>query len=93
MKQRNPLGGSRRTTPRSSDFKERILRAVAPNERGPACPKCGWHTRLRTRQSDGKRFFGCSNYPACKGTLPLPGGWDPVTAKQRGKVATAQSQG
>lgn len=40
----------------------------------PACPKCGAEmTRRLARQGSnaGKEFWGCTNYPACKGTLPL----------------------
>ncbi|MBG7313875.1 DNA topoisomerase III [Pseudomonas aeruginosa] len=39
---------------------------------GPACPQCGAPTRLRTGKSG--RFWSCSRYPACKGTLPVATG-------------------
>lgn len=38
----------------------------------PFCPKCGKEMVLRTARkgpSLGSKFWGCSNYPACKGTL------------------------
>lgn len=40
----------------------------------PGCPKCG--TPMVRRQAKrgantGQAFYGCSRYPACKGTLPL----------------------
>jgi len=35
------------------------------------CPKCGGDLR-EIRSYRGKRFIGCSNYPDCKQTYPLP---------------------
>ena len=32
------------------------------------CPKCGAPMVRRRRRSDGAPFYGCSQYPACKGT-------------------------
>jgi four helix bundle suffix protein len=40
----------------------------------PACPKCGKPMALRTARSgknEGSQFWGCSNYPDCKGTAKL----------------------
>ncbi|PJF41262.1 MAG: topoisomerase [Phototrophicales bacterium] len=40
----------------------------------PSCPKCGSVMVLRiARRGDyaGRRFWGCSNYPDCRGTLSL----------------------
>lgn len=37
----------------------------------PYCPECGARMVLRTRRSDGERFWGCSNYPECKGTRQI----------------------
>lgn len=37
-------------------------------ERAGICPRCG--ARLVPRQGKYGRFYGCSNYPACKYTLP-----------------------
>ena len=33
----------------------------------PACPKCGSPMVLRSRRSDGGTFWGCPNYPSCRG--------------------------
>ena len=33
----------------------------------PTCPKCGAPMVFRTRKSDGGSFWGCSNYPKCRG--------------------------
>ncbi|OYT58311.1 DNA topoisomerase I [Euryarchaeota archaeon ex4484_162] len=35
------------------------------------CPKCGGNMVIRTSQQ-GKRFVGCTNYPKCDNTYPLP---------------------
>ncbi|MBI2890156.1 MAG: four helix bundle protein [Nitrospirae bacterium] len=43
-----------------------------PNDLIPPCPKCGKPMALRTAQkgkSAGKRFWGCSGYPECKGIV------------------------
>lgn len=32
------------------------------------CPKCGGKMVLRHRKSDGATFYGCTNYPDCRGT-------------------------
>lgn len=40
------------------------------------CPKCGSELRILYSKA-GKRFIGCSNYPKCDRTYPLP---------QRGKI-------
>jgi restriction system protein len=36
-------------------------------EEGPKCPQCGAATRLRRTRKDNKPFWGCSEYPACRG--------------------------
>jgi four helix bundle suffix protein len=40
----------------------------------PACPKCGSLMALRTAKSgknQGSQFWGCTTYPACKGTAAI----------------------
>jgi restriction system protein len=39
--------------------------AVAQREDGPACPSCG--KPMRQRKSQKGDFWGCSDYPACRG--------------------------
>lgn len=42
--------------------------------KAPNCPQCGKPMALRTArqgQRAGSQFWGCSGYPACKGTRPL----------------------
>jgi restriction system protein len=42
----------------------------APAQRAaPACPKCGGAMVQRANRTTNKPFWGCSNYPTCKGTL------------------------
>src|SRR6478672_866777 len=42
--------------------------AAAAKSYGIACGDCGAPMRLRTRNSDGKPFWGCSRWPTCQGT-------------------------
>lgn len=39
------------------------------NTSGPECPQCG--QPMRRRKSAKGEFWGCSGYPACKGTKPM----------------------
>jgi len=38
-------------------------------EEGPNCPKCGAPTRLRKTREGNRPFWGCSEYPACRGIV------------------------
>jgi ssDNA-binding Zn-finger/Zn-ribbon topoisomerase 1 len=38
----------------------------------PRCPRCGADMVERFRWRDGNLFWGCSQYPSCRGTYP----WD-----------------
>jgi DNA topoisomerase-1 len=48
------------------------LRKVDPEEIEETCSECG--SRMVVKFSRGKAFLGCSAYPKCKGTKPLPPG-------------------
>lgn len=40
----------------------------------PTCPRCGGEMVIRTAtrgKHKGRRFYGCVNYPKCRGVLPL----------------------
>ena len=37
------------------------------------CPRCGADMQVRTNRSNGDRFWGCSEFPDCRGTQPLAG--------------------
>lgn len=55
---------SRRDPPDPSDQSDPV----------PRCPQCGKPMALRTAktgQRAGQQFWGCTDYPACKGTVPL----------------------
>lgn len=40
---------------------------------GPGvCPKCGSEMAQRQNRKTGEAFLGCTTYPSCRGTLPLP---------------------
>ena len=62
------------------DREERCINPTCPSNEGRGvigkCPMCGGDLVIR-RSRRGKRFVGCSNYPACGNTYPLP---------QRGKL-------
>lgn len=38
----------------------------------PACGRCGKAMVVRQRRNDGVSFLGCSAFPRCRNTLPLP---------------------
>ncbi|MFN8529028.1 MAG: DUF2726 domain-containing protein [Anaerolineae bacterium] len=45
---------------------------TAPKSSKPVCPQCGGAMTLRTAQSGpkaGQQFWGCVNYPTCRGVL------------------------
>ena len=35
------------------------------------CSRCGGELVLRTSKKDGRQFYGCSNFPSCRFTLPI----------------------
>lgn len=45
------------------------LTLAVPVEAGPACPVC--NDTMQQRKGKSGLFWSCSQYPACKGTLPL----------------------
>ena len=46
-------------------------------DRPPYCPDCGGMMVLRQRRRDKAYFWGCSQYPGCKGTMNI----DPQTGE------------
>lgn len=40
-----------------------------PESQVPACPSCGSEMVRRTNRQNGRGFFGCSQYPRCRGTV------------------------
>jgi hypothetical protein len=45
------------------------VKGRAVPEEGPACPKCGGKTRLRT--GEWGQFYGCEKFPQCNGKHPI----------------------
>lgn len=56
---------------------------LGENQATPACPKCGSPTVLRTNRANGNKFYGCSGYPNCRGTV----GYNPNVAASSPAVA------
>ncbi len=57
-------------TPHSSAPKERHVEpfSAAAASKQPECPKCGSSMVRRSNRRDGKQFWGCKQFPACRGT-------------------------
>jgi len=52
------------------DKQEALLRrATAGDFTTPTCASCGVKMVARTSGSDGKRFWGCPNFPRCRATM------------------------
>lgn len=45
--------------------------AVSIDDDTPNCPYCGKRMVIRTNRKTGDRFYGCSRYPYCKGTVQI----------------------
>jgi len=55
-----------------SDDKGVPLRKVKPEEIHERCAECG--SAMAVKFARGRPFLGCSNYPKCKATQPIPAG-------------------
>ena len=56
-------------------YAARHQRRSEPESAGPLCPRCGKSMVRRTARSGsraGQSFWGCSSYPNCLGTRPIP---------------------
>lgn len=54
---------------------ESLKPATTSSDPCPICPKCGSRMILRTAKSgtnSGAQFWGCSQFPRCRSTLPIP---------------------
>ncbi|MGY4515742.1 restriction endonuclease [Lysobacter sp. HA18] len=40
------------------------------DEAVPACPRCSTQMAMRTNRQNGQQFWGCVQYPRCRGTRP-----------------------
>lgn len=59
----------------SADFQKTAIAPAPRSEHAsPSCPKCGTAMVLRKAkkgQNFGNQFWGCPNFPACRGTRPI----------------------
>jgi DNA topoisomerase-1 len=46
------------------------------------CPSCGGQLKIIRSKKSGKRFVGCSNFPGCRVSFPLP---------QRGEIVASRA--
>ncbi len=53
---------------------EEHMRSVREQREIGTCPKCGGKLIIRVSKKSGKQFIGCSNYPKCNVSYPLPQG-------------------
>ncbi len=77
-------GAQAPSTPAPTDIPAPGRTASSQPETGsPLCPRCGQPMVRRHARKDGSAFWGCSGYPACRGTLPL-GSPDPARSPADG---------
>lgn len=36
------------------------------------CPRCGWEMVKRKNKENGSEFLGCTQWPTCQHTEPIP---------------------
>ena len=57
---------------KSSAIGEELQSGIQGGQRVGICPSCGGELRVIRSKKTRKRFVGCSNYPKCTTTYPLP---------------------
>lgn len=60
--------------PHSEEVKDALADAVAADAYVGKCPQCGKDLQLRVSQKTRSMFIGCSGWPDCDVTYPLPKG-------------------
>ena len=60
--------------PHQAEVKEALSDAVAADAYVGTCPKCGKDLQIRVSQKTRSMFVGCSGWPECDVTYPLPKG-------------------
>lgn len=68
---------------------EHIRKALRVQHTLGTCPACKTGQLLQIRMRNGTSFAGCSNYPACKNTYPLPHGMLVLATDQKCDVCGA----
>ena len=66
-----------------------IRKALREQHTLGACPKCGTGQLLQIRLKNGSTFAGCSNYPECRNSYPLPTGMLVLSTDQKCTVCSA----
>ena len=56
---------------------------------GPDCPACGEPMVSRANKTTGQRFWGCVNYPTCRGTRDTDGD---SREERRGQTESRESR-
>ncbi len=56
---------------KKESIRDELKKAIAKDSSLMFCPECSGMLVVR-KSSNGKRFLGCTNYPKCNVTLPLP---------------------
>lgn len=59
---------------RNNDFNKpnsQPMESSGFNSAAPVCPLCGGEMVVRTRKTDGKRFYGCKAFPKCRGVVNI----------------------
>jgi four helix bundle suffix protein len=51
----------------------RATRDGSATAEAPNCPQCGAPMRLRKSRKENRSFWGCTEYPACRGVMPVDG--------------------
>ena len=54
------------------------------------CPECGGPMASRANKTTGQRFWGCKNYPTCRGTRDTDG---QSAAERRGEALPSERFG
>ena len=60
--------------PNKEQVGEALNEAVNADEKDGVCPKCGRDLLLKTSAKNRSRFIGCSGWPECDVTYPVPDG-------------------
>jgi restriction system protein len=57
---------------RTADQQAELLQVALEGEYWkPTCANCGTKLIERTPKNGGTRFWGCTNYPRCRTTMPM----------------------
>lgn len=69
--QSTPYASTQTTTPARRAPVSLPEAVLAPVSKSPACPKCGQAMAERSNRANGQRFWGCTKFPSCRGTIAI----------------------